>query len=531
MVQCCLCAIWHHYDCVGLKKNDAVGVWPCLSCRMMPSQIRSLQKDISQLMRTNYELKQSLENIHQLLLTKQTTGVSSDDTDSDDDEDEEEEDEVEPSGTLLLGDSIIRNVRAKSDDLKVNSISGAKFCDLKKILKSINPKKEKYSDMYIICGTNDLATKKTVDKIIKDCATVIQLAKQRATNVHLSSILPRNDERVEVTKIDAFNLALVTLTNQEDVEYINNDKNFLYRDNSIDITMLSSDGLHLSALGTERLLSNLELRQKAEIANVLQKATVMSQSAWDKPLPAIQSPPPMPSLPCNSPRDTQPPASKTMRNPLMFKGAKCSFSNFFPVPIKIWNIHFKSTEHAYQFRKAIEMGQHAIADDILRAPTGWKAMDIAESITTNDHWSSIKQSVMYQLLQVKAEQCSVFHQDSMASKGQTLVENTTHEFWGKGQTGDGLNMLGRLLMVLREKLPDSPPPAPHSQSPYPTRPHQAYHRRSFPTSRSQQPRCFNCGERSHNINTCRHRSPLQCYLCKSYGHKQKYCRNNAVLSH
>ena len=67
MIQCCLCAVRFHYECVGLKKNDEISAWPCLTCRMMPSQIRTLQQNVSQLMADNNELKQSLFTIQQLL--------------------------------------------------------------------------------------------------------------------------------------------------------------------------------------------------------------------------------------------------------------------------------------------------------------------------------------------------------------------------------------------------------------------------------------------------------------------------------
>jgi lysophospholipase L1-like esterase len=268
-VRCCLCTHWFHPECVSLPLDESVGFWVCPSCRnvaedvsFLRDTISSLQRDILQLIKTNNDLKQGQESIHQLLLT-QNNQTAHDQGAESEDEDEEDE-ETEPSGTLVLGDSIIRNIKATNDDVKVSSISGAKFCDVKKLLKSINPRKEKYCDMFIICGTNDLSTKKAVDKIARECTTVLQLAKQRATNVHLSSILPRNDGKVQTAKIDAMNQLLITVTNQHDVVFINNDKNFLYRDNSVDTTLLSSDGLHLSGLGTGRLLSNLGLQEKAE---------------------------------------------------------------------------------------------------------------------------------------------------------------------------------------------------------------------------------------------------------------------------
>ena len=37
MLQCSHCAEWFHLDCVGIKKTDPVGVWPCPSCRLQSS--------------------------------------------------------------------------------------------------------------------------------------------------------------------------------------------------------------------------------------------------------------------------------------------------------------------------------------------------------------------------------------------------------------------------------------------------------------------------------------------------------------
>ena len=159
MIRCCLCAIWFHLECVGLKKSDEVGVWPCPSCRMMPSQVRDLKENVSQLIRSNNnllaanaELKVSINRILQLFETLGTRSKNEDDSAEDSDDDEEE---IEPCGTLLLGDSLVRDVKAVCDDLEVNSLSGAKFCDLQKFLREINPKKKKFTDIIVVCGTNE----------------------------------------------------------------------------------------------------------------------------------------------------------------------------------------------------------------------------------------------------------------------------------------------------------------------------------------------------------------------------------------
>ena len=49
MIQCSVCAQWYHTDCVGLKKGDPVGVWPCPSCRHIPEQIKNIVESISTL--------------------------------------------------------------------------------------------------------------------------------------------------------------------------------------------------------------------------------------------------------------------------------------------------------------------------------------------------------------------------------------------------------------------------------------------------------------------------------------------------
>ncbi len=84
----------------------------------------------------------------------------------------------------------------------------------------------------------------------------------------------------------------------------------------------------------------------------------------------------------------------------------------------------------------------------------------------------------------------------MNSNDDELVEDTEHEYWARGQSGHGQNMLGQLLMVIREGLntkqstnssADYRPPANGITAPY-----------------------FKCGEGNHNSTTCRHDGFLQC---------------------
>ena len=41
---------------------------------------------------------------------------------------------------------------------------------------------------------------------------------------------------------------------------------------------------------------------------------------------------------------------------------------------------------------------------------------------------------------------------------------------------------------------------------------------------NNQDKCYNCGERGHNAERCRHKQKISCYICGYYGHKAKHCR-------
>ena len=576
MTRCTMCYTWFHDECVGIEKESVLTIWPCPICRSMSKQVKQLISMVSLLTNAVNELKiKATENQASLsttaaevkktsqcldvtnaevIITKQkcdelltesgclkqiskrldsehttalTTIKSIDETikqtktmmerstnpENDSDQDSDNEDDVpEAQGDLLIGDSLIRDVQPVSGNLTVESHGGAKFNDLRKRIKNIKPNRRRYKNIYIVCGTNDISTKKPVDRISKECEKLLDAAKVIADKVHLSSILPRTDEPHFTERIPSLNDLLSPLAESKEVSFINNDQNFTYRNGTVDGSLLSpADGLHLSSQGVAKLLLNLKIQEGAKAA------TESPTKRWDSKQMTTRNedPPTMPTAP--PPFDD--PLRKVESQPIKFKGPGSSFSNFYAVPLHMWGMTFASSEHAFQYRKAVEMNQHVTAEKIRQAPTARDAQLVAKTIQTNDRWSHIKQSVMYELIQEKAKQCPTFHKDLQASEGRLLVEDTPHEYWGRGQSGSGLNMLGRLLMTLRENL--SP-----VQEHRPTNPHgyaQPRKGQFYPRRNEQQPRCFNCGEKSHNVKTCRHPSPIQCHSCFKLGHKQKFC--------
>ena len=79
-------------------------------------------------------------------------------------------------------------------------------------------------------------------------------------------------------------------------------------------------------------------------------------------------------------------------------------------PLRVFNTHFISAEHAYQWRFMRYIGRDDHAHDILAAWTPAEANEIASRITGYLHqdWHNIKLTVMKDILHAKADCCPLF---------------------------------------------------------------------------------------------------------------------------
>jgi hypothetical protein len=181
-VSCVLCTHVFHAECVEITKEPHV--WTCYPCSKMPGTVQHLCSKLDDIINQNNKLNtvvQENQRIIKELLVQcvETSAVvaslathmdelrgmrtqvqhvvasmekfngPSDDFDGLESDDEDEID-VQPQGTLLIGDSLIRSLESTAEDLKINCLSGAKISDIKKALKQINQKKQKYKDLYIM---------------------------------------------------------------------------------------------------------------------------------------------------------------------------------------------------------------------------------------------------------------------------------------------------------------------------------------------------------------------------------------------
>lgn len=134
-----------------------------------------------------------------------------------------------------------------------------------------------------------------------------------------------------------------------------------------------------------------------------------------------------------------------------FKGAYAFLSNFEPVWVELEGIRYKSVEHAYQAAKSLDPKWRKYCK---QEESAGKVKKQSRKISWRDDWQVVIVEVMRDLLVQK------FNQEPFRSllleTGQVYIieGNVWHDtFWGVDlRTGEGKNILGHLLMEIREEL-------------------------------------------------------------------------------
>ncbi len=140
-------------------------------------------------------------------------------------------------------------------------------------------------------------------------------------------------------------------------------------------------------------------------------------------------------------------------------------SNFFMCKVTVFGIEFRSSEHAYQWRKCMDCLRPDLARRILRAATPKLAKLIASEICQRElrKWHDINGHIMVMRV-VLAAKCLSNDDFGMAlidSEDKIIAESTRDMLWGSGLSPyftktsmrfPGANLLGVLLMELRQEL-------------------------------------------------------------------------------
>jgi ribA/ribD-fused uncharacterized protein len=137
-----------------------------------------------------------------------------------------------------------------------------------------------------------------------------------------------------------------------------------------------------------------------------------------------------------------------------FQGQYRFLSNFWRVSVEYESHWYRSTEAAYQAAKTLDLNQR---EEIRLAEKPGDAKRLGKKVTLRPDWDQVKTDIMRNLLEQK------FRQPDLKAKlletgDEELVEgNKWHDnFFGIcfcPKCGNcGQNILGKLLMELREKL-------------------------------------------------------------------------------
>lgn len=131
-----------------------------------------------------------------------------------------------------------------------------------------------------------------------------------------------------------------------------------------------------------------------------------------------------------------------------FRGDYGFLSNFHLCVVEHNGIEYISAEHAYQASKSLSDVDKYI---IWSQETPGKAKQQGKRITLREDWDSIKQTQMKEILIAKFYNYEL-RQKLLATDGLVLVEGNTwgDTYWGQSPIGTGENMLGKLLMEVRD---------------------------------------------------------------------------------
>lgn len=130
------------------------------------------------------------------------------------------------------------------------------------------------------------------------------------------------------------------------------------------------------------------------------------------------------------------------------------FSNFYPAEITIDGVGYKTSEHYFQSMKYFPDNMQYY-ETIRNAESASKSAILGRSrkIPMRKDWENVKDSIMADALFAKFTQHPNLQKILLDTGDNVLVEHTVNDrYWGDGGDGSGKNMLGKLLVNLRNQI-------------------------------------------------------------------------------
>lgn len=128
------------------------------------------------------------------------------------------------------------------------------------------------------------------------------------------------------------------------------------------------------------------------------------------------------------------------------------FSNFAAFPITLGKKKWPTTEHYFQGQK-FPGTPHAEKIRKAKSPMIAARLGRDRKQPLRKDWESVKVSIMRDALRAKFTQYPELKELLLSTGTRKIIEHTTNDsYWGDGGDGSGKNMLGHLLMDLRQEL-------------------------------------------------------------------------------
>ena len=137
-----------------------------------------------------------------------------------------------------------------------------------------------------------------------------------------------------------------------------------------------------------------------------------------------------------------------------FTGEYRFLSNFWLCKIMFEGVEYPSTEHAYVAAKTLKQEDRI---KISKIETAGKAKRYGREVLLRDDWDSVKLLIMEDLLRYKFTHHKNLKEKLLATYPKYLKEGNYHndKIWGVClKTGEGTNLLGKILMNVRDELLD-----------------------------------------------------------------------------
>ena len=128
------------------------------------------------------------------------------------------------------------------------------------------------------------------------------------------------------------------------------------------------------------------------------------------------------------------------------------FSNFSRHAITLKSKTWPTTEHYFQAQKFADTPYEERVR-LTESPRFAANMGRNRSLSLRSDWEQVKDDVMRDAIRAKFTQYPDLKKILLDTGDDEIVEHTTNDsYWADGGDGSGKNMLGKILMEIREEL-------------------------------------------------------------------------------